>query len=177
MKLIAWTLAGATLLFSLIYTVVSLVRWEWNRALFFLLVFVAAEVAVAAALVGKVSKLERGVGQLDPPRPDTLDTLRSHRRDHRRFDWLHVESTEQLTRSNVFITMVVGGGVVLSAGAWLIEKVAARTVDPAREESLARELDSIAYRPGLLVDEVTALARTEAHRDAPLLAALLRRRA
>ena len=77
-------------------------------------------------------------------------------------------------RTNVFITMVVGGGVLLSGGAWVIDKLASRTVDPSREARLGSELDAIAYRPGLVVDDETALARPRPHRQDRRLATLLR---
>ena len=61
---------------------------------------------------------------------------------------------------NVFITFLVGGGVILSGLAWVADKVAANTSTPVGEEQLARQLGAISYpRGGLLVDEVTALAQ------------------
>ena len=51
MKGIAWAAAVVTLFVSGIYTVVSLARWEWSRAVFFAIVFVAAEVLIGAAAV------------------------------------------------------------------------------------------------------------------------------
>ena len=61
---------------------------------------------------------------------------------------------------NVFITFLVGGGVILSGLAWVADKVGAKTYTPAGEEKLAKQLGSISYpRGGLLVDEVTALAQ------------------
>ena len=79
------------------------------------------------------------------------------------------KNPEITSRTNVFVTLLVGGGVLLSAGAWLIDKVATRTVDPRREALLGRQLDAIAYRPGLVVDEVNALARPHLQRDDPQL--------
>jgi hypothetical protein len=61
---------------------------------------------------------------------------------------------------NVFITLVVGGGIILSGMAWVADKIGAKTSTPAGEEKLARQLGRISYpRGGLMVDEVTALAQ------------------
>lgn len=70
--------------------------------------------------------------------------------------------------------MVVGGGVLLSGGAWVIDKLASHSVDPSREARLGSELDAIAYRPGLVVDDETALARSRPHREDRRLNKLLR---
>jgi len=51
MKAIAWLAGLATLISALGYMIVSLNRWEWNRALFFGLIVVIAEVGLATALI------------------------------------------------------------------------------------------------------------------------------
>jgi hypothetical protein len=90
-----------------------------------------------------------------------------------RFAWLRVDPTDVVGRTNVFVTLLVGGGILLSGGAWLIDRLASNTVDPRREQRLGRELDAIAYRPGLLVDEVDALARPSLDRDDPRVRSFL----
>jgi hypothetical protein len=152
-KTIAWLAAIGTLLMGLIYMVVSLNRWEWNRALFFGLIVLIAEVGISAALIlRRLSRIERA--KLDPA---ILAILRETRpASPHRFGWLE----ETTTQMNVFITFLVGGGVLLSALAWVADRVGAKTYTPAGEEKLARQLGSISYpRGGLLVDEVTALAQ------------------
>ncbi|HEX7130996.1 MAG TPA: hypothetical protein VF228_00385 [Iamia sp.] len=174
MKTLAWLVAAATLIAAGLYTVVSLARWEWNRALFFAVVFVAAEVGLAIALVlRRLARVEALV--TDPPAPDpgVRKALRDTRGEEDRFGWLRVDPTDVVGRTHVFITLLVGGGVVLSGGAWLLDKVASHTVDPRREQRLGRELDTIAYRPGLLVDEVDVLARPALDRDDPRVRAFL----
>ena len=47
MKAIAWLAGIATLLAGAAYMIVSLNRWEWNRALFFGLIVLIAEVGLA----------------------------------------------------------------------------------------------------------------------------------
>jgi len=152
-KTIAWLAAIGTLLMGLLYMVVSLNRWEWNRALFFGLIVLIAEVGIATALIlRRLSRIEHS--KLDPA---ILAILRETRpASPHRFGWLE----ETTTQMNVFITFLVGGGIILSGMAWVADKVGAKTYTPAGEEKLARQLGSISYpRGGLLVDEVTALAQ------------------
>ena len=185
MKAIAWLTAIATLVAAAIYTVVSLARWEWNRALFFAIVFVAAEVGLGLALVlRRLGRVEALVTDLPVPDPGVRRALRDTRsgerasasgqqREQERFAWLRVDPAEVVGRTHVFITLLVGGGIILSGGAWLLDKLATKTVDPRREQRLGRELDAIAYRPGLLVDEVDVLARPSLDRDDPRVRAFL----
>lgn len=174
MKLIAWAVAALTLVVAGVYTMVSLARWEWTRALFFATVFVAAELLLAtAAVLSRLNRLERRVGDLDRREPVTLSALRATRHEHRRFAWLRTDPNAALVRTNVFITLMVGGGVLLSGGAWLIDKIASRTSDPSREARLSNQLEAIAYQRGLVVDDVTVLARDRAQRPDPRLDAFL----
>lgn len=169
MKAIAWLAGLATLSSALGYMIVSLNRWEWNRALFFGLIVVAAEIAMATGLI-----LHR-LGQMQSPSrpvdPRVLATLRDTRPPPpNRFDWLAPD------RTHVFITFLVGGGVLVSALAWLVDRIAARTTTPAGEERLARELGAVSYPTGgLLVDDVTVLAQTVPGCDEPQLHYLLGR--
>jgi hypothetical protein len=86
---------------------------------------------------------------------------------------MKVDPVDLTGRTNVFITLVVGGGVLLSGGAWVLDKLASSTVDPGREQRLGGDLDRIAYRPGLLVDEVDVLARPSLDQDDPRVRAFL----
>lgn len=174
MKTVAWLAATATLVAAAVYTVVSLARWEWNRALFFAIVLVAAEVGLGLALVlRRLARVEALVTDLPAPDPGVRRALRDTRDQQERFAWLQVDPTDVVGRTHVFITLLVGGGVILSGGAWLLDKLATRTVDPRREQRLGRELDAIAYRPGLLVDEVDVLARPSLDRDDPRVRSFL----
>ena len=152
MKTIAWLAVIGTAIASLLYMVVSLNRWEWNRALFFGLLLLMAEIGLATGLIlRRLALMEQT--KLDPA---ILAILRDTRPEPHRFRWLE-ESTRQL---NVFITFLVGGGVILSGVAWLVDRVASQTTTPLREEDLARRLGAVSYpRGGLVVDDVTALAQ------------------
>lgn len=182
MKLVAWAVAAITLVVAGIYTMVSLARWEWSRALFFAIVFVAAEVMlVAAALFARLGRIERQLAEVTRPpalppvssRSTALHALRATRAEYDRFAWMRTDPEAVASRTNVFITLMVGGGVLLSGGAWLIDKLASRTVDPGREATLGRQLDAIAYQRGLVVDDVNVLARSRPQRDDPGLDAFL----
>ena len=68
MKTIAWLAGIGTLLAGVFYMVISLNRWEWNRALFFGLIVLIAEVALATGLVlRRLARLEHNLkGPADP---------------------------------------------------------------------------------------------------------------
>ncbi len=183
MKFIAWAVALITLVVAGVYTMVSLARWEWTRALFFAIVFVAAELmVVAAALFARLGRMEQQLIEMErqpaaspplPSRSTSLHVLRATRGDHDRFAWLRPDPEDVASRTNVFITLMVGGGVILSGGAWLLDKLASRTVDPRREASLGRQLDEITYQRGFVVDDVNVLARSRPQHDDPGLDAFL----
>lgn len=169
MKMTAWLSGLATLVSALVYMSVSLNRWQWNRTLFFGLVVISAEVALATGVIlHRLGQIQRPDRRVDPR---VLTTLRDTRpAAPNRFAWLAPD------RTNVFITFLVGGGVVLSALAWLVDRIAARTTTPAGEERLARALGAISYPTGgLLVDDMTVLAQAVPGLDEPQLHTLLRR--
>jgi MFS family permease len=169
-KAIGWLAGIGTLLGGLVYMVVSLNRWEWNRALFFGLIVVIAEIGLATALVlRKLTDVQRARA-VDPALLAVLRDGRPPTPD--RFAWLK----EASGRTNVFITFLVGGGVLLSALAWLIDRIASKTSTPRGEEQLAAELTRISYpRGGLLVDDVTVLAQDVPGADDAQIRMLLRR--
>jgi hypothetical protein len=169
-KAIAWLAGIGTLVAGLVYMVVSLNRWEWNRALFFGLIVVIAEIALATGLVlRKLGDVQRA-RKVDPALLAVLRDSRPPTPD--RFAWLK----ETHTRTNVFITFLVGGGVLLSAIAWLVDRIASNTSTPRGEERLAGELAGISYpRGGLLVDDITVLAQEVPGADDAQIHMLLRR--
>jgi hypothetical protein len=172
-KIIGWLAGVGTMVAGVAYMVVSLNRWEWNRALFFGLIVVIAEIGLATGLVlRRLATMEyrRQAERYDPAVPDILRRSRPPARD--RFAWLH----ESTSRTNVFITFLVGGGVLLSAIAWVVDRVAAGTSTPVGEQRLARQLEPISYpRGGLLVDDVTVLAQEVPGADDAQIQKLLRR--
>ena len=68
MKVIGWLAGIGTLLAGGLYMVVSLNRWEWNRALFFGLIVLIAEVGLATGLVlRRLARLEYRLGRAEDP--------------------------------------------------------------------------------------------------------------
>ena len=154
MKMVAWLAGVATLVMAAAYMIVSLNRWEWNRALFFGLIILIAEIALSTGLIlrklAQMSLTSRG----DPDVADIVRDTRPGAPD--RFAWLR----ESPNRTSVFITFLVGGGVLLSGVAWLVDRIAASTATPIGEQKLAAMLAPISYPAGgLIVDDTTALAQ------------------
>lgn len=159
MRKIAWLVAAVTLFATGTYVFVYLYRWEWHRALFVAIVFVAMEVAVAAALV-----LRRLSGTSSPaPSPADEQTYRrlreAPRRDH--FEWLRRDATGM----NVFLTVLLGGGVVVSGLAWVIDRVAHRTAGKRADRQLAEELGELAFPEGGLLAGPGEVFATDAPYD------------
>ena len=110
--------------------IVSLNRWEWNRALFFGLIVVIAEIGLATGLVlRRLTRMEYS-RTADRAVSDVLRDTRPPAPD--RFAWLK-RSVEQ---NNVFITFLVGGGVLISGVAWVVDRVASKTSTPVGEQRL-----------------------------------------
>jgi hypothetical protein len=171
-KIVAWLMGIGTLLAAAAYMVVSLNRWEWNRALFFGLIVLIAEVGLSTGLVlRKLTQVQ--YSQRHPPDAAIRDILAASRPPSPdRFAWLR-ESTRHM---NVFITFLVGGGIILSGAAWVFDKVGAKTSNQVGEQRLARQLDTIAYpKGGLLIDDITALAQDVPGADDAQIHKLLRR--
>jgi hypothetical protein len=170
-KIIAWLAGIGTLVMGAMYMVVSLNRWEWNRALFFGLIVLIAEIALATGLVlRRLGRLEHNLNA--PADPAVTQILTETRPSRDRFAWMR-ESTNEL---NVFITFLVGGGVLLSGIAWVVDRVASKTSSPAGEERLARQLYPISYPSGgLLLDDITVLAQEVPGADDGQIRQLLRR--
>ena len=144
MKTIAWLTGIGTALASAAYMVVSLNRWEWNRALFFGLILLIAEVALATGLIlRKLSQMQHL-----PRDPEIAAALKDTRPAPKRFEWLEDSASGQLS---VFITFVVAGGVVLSGIAWLVDRIASKTASPIAEQRLVAQLHEISYPVGGLL--------------------------
>ncbi|HLM29350.1 MAG TPA: hypothetical protein VK360_05460 [Acidimicrobiales bacterium] len=171
MKIIAWLAGIGTLLAGALYMIVSLNRWEWNRALFFGLIVLIAEIGLATGLVlRRLARLEHVSSRVDPAVANIIREARPPSPD--RFAWLR-ESNQNL---NVFITFLVGGGVMLSGIAWVVDRVASKSSSPAGEERLGRQLNPISYPSGgLLLDDVTVLAQEVPGANDDQIRQLLRR--
>jgi hypothetical protein len=167
-KKLAWILGAIGLLGSLGYLFSYIIRWQWNRALFSGLAAVALLVVLGtAAVLRKIGQLEdriegdagAGAGAIDEA---TLADLRATRPQRDHFAWLR----DRAQHTNVFITVLLGGGVVVSGVAWVIGKLAEGTATPAAEHRLAQRLGPLRFPDAGLqpatdaqADEATVLLR------------------
>lgn len=145
---LAGVLGGGVMFFTALYFFVYLWRWEWNRALIAGVLFIAAEVAMATAVV--LRRLQRISEHLQAPDPAVLARIRETAppaRDH--FEWL----APKADRFGVFVPVLIGMGVVASGLAWLVERLARATAGPALERGLAARLTPLAWPAGGLVPE------------------------
>jgi hypothetical protein len=138
----------AVLLISGLYAFVYIYRWEWNRAQLCVGVFIAGEVALVGMTV-----LERlnamAEAQADRSPTAALDALRATAPPMRRhFAW----AEKQASQMNVFVPILLGLGLVLSALAAIVEKLARATAKPHLEQRLAHRVDGLAPPATLVTD-------------------------
>ena len=134
-----------------VYTIIYLYRWEWNRAIICALFFVATEVVVVAiVLLRRLRRLEHQLGTLsDDIRAQQADAVLGRLQEHApephdHFAWLR----DSTTRTNVFLPVLLGAGVLASAAAWVVEHLARVATVPALERRLADRLVVIGLPPG-----------------------------
>lgn len=131
------------------YLMVYLYYWEWNRALVSGVFFVGAEVAFVASLLHtRLDRLERRLGHSQPSAVarsfgQPLDH-RSQPRDP--FPWLQPDRG-----TFVFIPVLLGAGVILSAIAHLVQRVATSTEESMVVRGAAPHLAQLAPPEGGLV--------------------------
>lgn len=147
-KRIAYLALIAVLLFSGTYLIVYLYRWEWNRAVIAGVFFIAAEIAlIGAALFDRLNRvLERKTSTTATEKSDILLRIEETAPERSHFSWLKSEDNEV----GVFIPVLMGAGIVVSAIAWAVEKVAGATAKPVMESALAARLGSLAFPQGFL---------------------------
>lgn len=140
---------------SMYYFFVYLTRWEWNRALTSGVIFLAAEIALFGALaLDRIAKLrgaitatpEPSAGRRVEPRPQVLARLRETApAHHEHFAWLKPNGT------NVFVPVLLGAGVIVSAVAWAVERIARATAGRSMERGLAVRLEALQPPAGGLI--------------------------
>lgn len=132
-----------------IYLFVYLYRWEWHRALVAGVLFVAAEIALAAAaILDRLRSIESRLqaGAATAAAPDPLARLQESAPEPRTsFDWLSRQGGEL----SVFVPLLLGAGVVLSAAAWVVERLARATAGPVLERGLALRLSPLGMPAGV----------------------------
>lgn len=152
-RLLARALAVVVLLVSGGYLLVYLVRWEWNRALVAGIFFVASEVAIVGwTILARLRGIEESVaaGGGRGAVPEHAQVIGEEDKGRARsFAWLR----DTTGRAGVFIPVLLGAGVVLSAIAYLVERVAGavagHAVDGAMARRLALDLPSGGLVPGV----------------------------
>ena len=142
-------IAIVTALGSGAYVFIYLYRWEWNRALIAGMIFIAAELALfGAAIIDRLNGLGRRMDDLERgiTERDVLARIQeSAPAPRRHFAWL-----TDTDKASVFVPVIMGAGVVISALAWAVEKIARSTGRPVLERRLVARLAPIALpEPGV----------------------------
>lgn len=186
--------SAIVLLTAATYMVVYIARWEWTRALISASVFIAMLSIVSTVLVlSRISELaalvrsamgagndgarsaegnrasgptsERDLADRSVPTAPastlTADALRDAGRTHadRHFAWLH-----DTGRVGVFIPVLLGAGMILSAVAWFVERLSGALAGATLDRRLADEIPldlPLSDRP----DRPVPIIRTRATRS------------
>jgi hypothetical protein len=139
-RLVMWGVAGLTLAGTGAYVIIDLYRWEWVRAIMTALFFIAAEIGLIGWMTtGRIRDLEHRLEQQSGRRQSIARHLRVAReRPSETFRWLSPPSNG----AYVFVPLLMAAGIVLSALAWLLERlsraVAGQTADARLADQLAR---------------------------------------
>jgi hypothetical protein len=142
---VATVASGIVLTAAGVYVVVYLARWEWNRAIVAATVFIAMlQVVSTAVIASRLRDLSArtSVVVVNPSTGDGVDGVADgigsgsgnefdesvlaalqaagEQRAQRHFEWLRADSG----RIGVFVPVLLGTGMILSAVAWLVERIA-----------------------------------------------------
>jgi hypothetical protein len=144
MKRIAYVLGGLAAAGAGMYLVVYLYRWQWQRAMICGVLLLVVEVMLFALVtLGRLSRIEerlrdtdRRQRELDARTDDVLSRLRqpAAAREETRFRWLE----DPADRTYVFVPVLMVTGVLLSALAWVVQKIASATAKPAERRLAGR---------------------------------------
>ena len=143
---LSYGMAAVVLLAAGFYVFVYLYRWEWNRAIMAGVIFLAAEVALVAALIGdRLKGIEERIRDVSQDAyEDALDDLRKTAPAERRhFAWM-----SDGDNMSVFVPVLMGAGVVISGLAWVVERLATKTARPVLEARLAAKLVPLSLPAG-----------------------------
>ncbi len=124
-----------------IYFFVYLWRWEWNRAVVAGILFLAAEVGLSAAVIlDRIRNLSFASG--GGADPQVLARLKETAPPARNFfAWL----SPRQGHVGVFVPVLLGMGVVASALAAVVERLARSTAKPVMERGLAARLGPLSW--------------------------------
>ncbi|GKQ38195.1 hypothetical protein [Streptomyces sp. A012304] len=131
------------------YLIVYLYRWQWQRAMLCGVLLLVVEVMLfGVVMLGRLTRIEerlrdtdRRQRESDARQADVLDRLRqpAAEREDVRFRWLR----DPADRTYVFVPVLMVTGVLLSALAWVVQRIASVTARPA-ERRLAGRLAVLA---------------------------------
>ena len=141
--------AVVTLVAAGAYFFVYLYRWEWNRAQVSAAIFIAAEIGIVAwLLTDRIRRVERRLARIGSEGEQRrLHILRDTAPPPRvTFAWL-----TRTDRTSVFIPVLLGAGAVLSALAWVVERISRATAGRAAEAGLASRLGVLELPAGGLL--------------------------
>jgi hypothetical protein len=136
------------------YLIVYLYRWEWNRALISGLFFLVAEIAyIGSSLRSEIAALRARIDAFEtragPARPEHQTAPAA--RPSRSFAWLRESASGHMS---VFVPVLLGAGVILSALAFVVERVAGIVARPATGRVPTRRLFALDTPPGGLLGPV-----------------------
>ncbi|HEX2193301.1 MAG TPA: hypothetical protein VHH09_08915 [Acidimicrobiales bacterium] len=115
-------------------------RWEWNRAMVAGVLFLAAEVGLSAAVIlDRLRNLSLTGGKADPQVLTRLQETAPPSRNF--FAWL----SPRQGHAGVFVPVLLGMGVVASALAAVVERLARSTAKPVMERGLAARLGPLSW--------------------------------
>lgn len=171
-RLVGLLSAAAAALGAAGYLVVYLYRWQWQRAIVSgVLLLVVLLLILGFLVLDRLSRLERRLGERqDAQRAGLLALLRHAEADadadagrggpgrhggpgRPRFAWLESPEDPSGHHTHVFVPILMAAGAALAGLAWLVERVARRTVRPAARSRLAGRLAPLAAPPGGLLDD------------------------
>lgn len=162
LSMVARLLGLVVLVTSGTYLLVYLYRWEWNRALISGMFFVAAEVALATGtLMRRFDRIER--------RLDDIGSAREEPRGERTggaaverphpFAWLEPDGL------GVFVPVLLGIGVILSAIAYVVERVAALSGTWESGRAVERRFALVGGPSGVVHARPASVPRASERRD------------
>lgn len=163
MRKLGAVVLGAALVVTGVYFVLYLYGWEWYRAFVVGAIFVGIEVAAAtfylAHLLGRLSDAARPGGPPAPHRDGTAESvgvvngvLAATPRPHPdTFAWMK----RQPDQLSVFIPLLLGAGFILSAAAWVVERLASAVYGERLDAGLAEQV-AVLIPPDDLLDAPTA---------------------
>ncbi|MGW6729654.1 hypothetical protein ACWF9G_27455 [Nocardia sp. NPDC055029] len=130
---------------SAAYVFIYLYRWEWSRAIMSATLFVAAETALIGLLVtSRLREIQLRLNHTPEPTRQLPARIVTDAEPAQRvgFAWL-----VRPDRLNVFVPVLLAGGVALTGVAWVVERVAQLTTKPIAVQQITRRLDRLSLPP------------------------------